>query len=470
MSFFLDAAPYLETAESGIKESGDDYVCTILQWDHDLQVSSCRTIRKARDIDTIQPASLTIILAPSDEAEEDRIIGFRTLVKKFQIPGSFLEERNQQVLNSFGYVEEDKTSTCDWLHFLLKRVDQEEGRPEEKRHNLGFFQRLLRQPKRLSNPAPRTGDQDIELDGHRIPFGQPEDDNTPYLPQWISSAASHQAGPNETPQCNVTLICFETSPEVQNELETLVRELKMKEILHHPSILWEIIMYHLSMALDAELWRLTEVFKTEQRTLGYLTARPSKALSEIDFSALHLLADHMVLILEGARGLLATIDGLIDHHESSIGSSPGFLARKTRDALNYRRRYVQSIVERGTTFDKRISNMISLFFSHVSLQDSGLMMRDSSSLRSIALITLIFLPITTVATICGSAFFYMAEHDDGSQSVQMDSSSWSMFFVSGMATIILIGIWTFQLQSLQRQFTRGRITSARNTGNVPLVV
>ncbi|SCO92491.1 uncharacterized protein FRV6_16619 [Fusarium oxysporum] len=386
MSFFLDAAPYLETAESGIKESGDDYVCTILQWDH-------------------------------------------------------------------------------------------------------------------------------ELDGHRIPFGQPEDDKTPYVPQWISSAfvlraefatgpnssdadgaseatttstgytpgtgtpltsstrsASHQAGHNETPQCNVTLICFETSPEVQNELETLVRELKMKEILHHPSILWEIIMYHLSMALDAELWRLTEVFKTEQRTLGYLTARPSKALSEIDFSALHLLADHMVLVLEGARGLLATIDGLIDHHESSIGSSPGFLARKTRDALKYRRRYVQSIVERGTTFDKRISNMISLFFSHVSLQDSGLMMRDSSSLRSIALITLIFLPITTVATICGSAFFYMAEHDDGSQSVQMDSSSWSMFFVSGVATIILIGVWTFQLQSLQRQFTRGRITPARNTGNVPLVV
>lgn len=68
----------------------------------------------------------------------------------------------------------------------------------------------------------------------------------------------------------------------------------------------------------------------------------------------------MVLILEGARGLLATIEGLIDHHESSIGSTSGFLARKTRDALKYRLRYVQSITERGTTFEKRISNMISL--------------------------------------------------------------------------------------------------------------
>jgi hypothetical protein len=97
-----------------------------------------------------------------------------------------------------------------------------------------------------------------------------------------------------------------------------------------------------------------------KQNLGYLTARPSKALSEINFSALHLLADHMVLILEGARGLLATIEGLIDHHDSSIGSTPGFLARKTRDALKYRLRYVQSITQRGTTFEKRISNMISL--------------------------------------------------------------------------------------------------------------
>lgn len=97
------------------------------------------------------------------------------------------------------------------------------------------------------------------------------------------------------------------------------------------------------------------------------------------------------------------------------------------------------------------------------------MMRDSSSLRSIAFITLIFLPITTIATVCGSSFFYMAEHNDGSQSIQMDPTAWSMFFVSGLATFILIGVWTYQLKSLQKQFTRGRIMPAHKASTAPPV-
>ncbi|KAH8747188.1 hypothetical protein F5883DRAFT_437515 [Diaporthe sp. PMI_573] len=463
MSFFLGAVAPLASAESGIQESGDNYVCTILQWDDGELCDLIRTLLIAAcDINRIRPAPLTVIFAPSDELEGDRMVGFRTLVNKFQIPGSFLGERNQRILNSFGYVEENKTSACDWLHFVLKQVEHEEEKLEDNKHNLDYTRRFLHHLKGLSRPAPPKNDDDKHLDGPQIPLRQLED-----APQYISSAFLLRA--ELTPRYNVTLICFEAPVEVQDELTNLVRDLKMKEVLHHPMILWEIILYHLSMALDTEMWSLTQVFSTEQRNLGYLTARPSKSLSEINFSGLHLLADHMVLILEGARGLLATIEGLIDHHESSIGSTPGFLARKTRDALKYRLRYVQSITERGTTFEKRISNMISLFFSHVSLQDSGLMMRDSSSLRSIAFITLIFLPITTIATVCGSSFFYMAEHNDGSQSIQMDPTAWSMFFVSGLATFILIGVWTYQLKSLQKQFTRGRIMPAHKASTAPPV-
>lgn len=68
----------------------------------------------------------------------------------------------------------------------------------------------------------------------------------------------------------------------------------------------------------------------------------------------------MILILEGANGLLATINGLVEHHDIEFLHNPSFLARKTRDAFRYRRRFIQSVIERGTTFDKRINNMISL--------------------------------------------------------------------------------------------------------------
>lgn len=98
-----------------------------------------------------------------------------------------------------------------------------------------------------------------------------------------------------------------------------------------------------------------------EQDLGYLTGRPSRLLNEIDFSGLHLLADHMILVLEGARGLLASVDGLIHHLEKDFWIDyPSHLARRTRQALQYRRRFILSTTERGISYEKRITNMISL--------------------------------------------------------------------------------------------------------------
>lgn len=83
-------------------------------------------------------------------------------------------------------------------------------------------------------------------------------------------------------------------------------------------------------------------------------------MSDIDFSSLHLLADHTVLVLEGAKGLHASMNALISHHKASNKKTTSTLARKTRNALEYRERFVQSLLERGLTFEKRIDNMISL--------------------------------------------------------------------------------------------------------------
>lgn len=84
------------------------------------------------------------------------------------------------------------------------------------------------------------------------------------------------------------------------------------------------------------------------------------------------------------------------------------------------------------------------------------MMRDSSSLRSIAYLTLIFLPITTIATICGSEFFYTVDLADGTAtSVRMNQSAWVMFLISGLVTLGLMMGWKWNSDRFDRQFARG---------------
>lgn len=71
----------------------------------------------------------------------------------------------------------------------------------------------------------------------------------------------------------VTLICFDAPIEIAAELTALSGEKKIGAMLEHPYVLWELILHHLSVFLEEEVWNLTESFSTEQR-VGLETNTP----------------------------------------------------------------------------------------------------------------------------------------------------------------------------------------------------
>ena len=164
------------------------------------------------------------------------------------------------------------------------------------------------------------------------------------------------------------------------------------------------------------------------------------------------------MLREGSQGLLAILDAAVDYHKSATPFlSPDLLSQQTQAALEYRRRLTRATDERAATFEKRINNLITLFFNHISQQDNAMLMRDSSSVKAIAFITLIFLPVTTVATICGSQFFYKL--DKGG--IAMDPSGWVMFVVSVVLSLLLLAVWGYYTKRLEQRFARGRGSSSR---------
>jgi hypothetical protein len=96
------------------------------------------------------------------------------------------------------------------------------------------------------------------------------------------------------------------------------------------------------------------------------------------------------------------------------------LRRQLLENLRYRRSLFQSTQLRLVSLQKRIDNAITLAFNLVAQQDSRamqhdseLMMQESSSMRIIAAITMVFLPTTGVATILGSQLFVSSLGEDG---------------------------------------------------------
>jgi hypothetical protein len=119
----------------------------------------------------------------------------------------------------------------------------------------------------------------------------------------------------------------------------------------------------------------------------------------LDFQGLHNLAKHNIYLRENCESALATLDALRDHHKLLFGDHPTPSQEITRQALSYQRTLVQSTERRLCSMDRRIVNVIQLSFNIVTQGDSKLMQSESQSMKTIAVMTLFFMPLSTIAVV-----------------------------------------------------------------------
>lgn len=168
-----------------------------------------------------------------------------------------------------------------------------------------------------------------------------------------------------------------------------------------------------------------------QQTLG-IASRVGKATEELPkdlFTGLHNLAKHAIYLRENCEAALATLDDLYSHYIAVMGANPGTLQRQTREALKYRHTLFESTQRRLASLNARISNIIELSFNIVTQGDSKLMQSENQSMKTIAVMTLWFMPLGTVASIFGSQF--MKLQDEWPHHITVSQDFWLMW---GMRT------------------------------------
>ena len=137
--------------------------------------------------------------------------------------------------------------------------------------------------------------------------------------------------------------------------------------------------------------------------------------SKIPFAALHNSAKHIIYISEAIESCIMLADALLRHAAETRKTPPGggdetrLVRQQLRERLQYRRSVVRSTQLRLSSLQQRVANVLTLSFNLVTQQDSMVMIQDSQSMRVIAAITMVFLPITGVATVVGSQLFSVAE-------------------------------------------------------------
>jgi Mg2+ and Co2+ transporter CorA len=159
----------------------------------------------------------------------------------------------------------------------------------------------------------------------------------------------------------------------------------------------------------------------------------------LDFQGLHNLAKHNIYLRENCESALATLDALRDHHKLLFGDHPTPSQEITRQALSYQRTLVQSTERRLCSMDRRIVNVIQLSFNIVTQGDSKLMQSESQSMKTIAVMTLFFMPLSTIAGVFGTEFIKI--EDGPGNHIKVSQDFWLLFLIAVPLTVAVIVIW-----------------------------
>ncbi|KAL4861262.1 hypothetical protein BDV12DRAFT_204180 [Aspergillus spectabilis] len=112
--------------------------------------------------------------------------------------------------------------------------------------------------------------------------------------------------------------------------------------------------------------------------------------------------------------------------------------RVTRQTIVQVEAEFEAISLRLRSLDRRMQNVIALSFHLVTQEANVLLQTDSSTMATIAFVTLGFLPIHTVAAICGSQFFNAAPDN---ASLEVSKDFWIFWAVSAPLTLVVFLGW-----------------------------
>lgn len=204
---------------------------------------------------------------------------------------------------------------------------------------------------------------------------------------------------------------------------------------------------------NASVWRTRDMIRDvekarEQAEKQFEAANPN-------YSHLHKIARHVVHVSETLKVGAVTLDSMRSHQEEFLrilGQEAGekeptapIASRKIRSGLAFAHHMLVSYLHRSEANTARIQSETTLAFNKVSQEDSNISVQiadhtrtDSKAMRTIALVTMLFLPATFVSSIFSMSFF----NSDGGV-WKVSDKFWIYWVVAFLVTVATFAGWYF---------------------------
>lgn len=360
--------------------------------------------------ETTSPSPLQIVLAPYQPRCGAEMEGMNLLLDHYQFPSEVLAERKQSVTHSFGALKLKSNEDVDiaWCHFLSKHL---------------AVQKI--------NGSVRVVENGIAND-------QSSQANSSWIMSDYFIHVRRSPSANTNGQImSVTLLCFGAPQAVVERFHRLLSYPIWKDATQEPYVLFDFIYEELSQLVDDTAWMLADAFRPVEYSTLENAQDVDSTTAMVDFAGLHNASKHCTYLLEAVRAAAKTLDAMSNHLESTATND---LTKSTVISLRYRKRTFQSTTLRLESLEKRMANIISLSFHLVSQANNNVIREDSRVVKTIAVMTLIFLPATGVASVFSSPFFTV-DFQQRTGSLRVADSFWIFWALTVPMTAGIVLLW-----------------------------
>jgi hypothetical protein len=263
--------------------------------------------------------------------------------------------------------------------------------------------------------------------------------------RWIvCDAYLHVRTRKDESKC-VTMLFFGAPPKVIYRFEQLLASDAWADAVREPYILFALVYEQLFLLLDEAAWTLAGWFRSKERGALESVRQDSSHVEATDFATLHEIAKHGIYLSEAVAAAVLEMEMVIAHiREVSSGASSDRLSKVAITQFQYQKASFRSTQLRLASLDKRIANVISLSFNLVTQRDSQVLRQDSNAMKAIAILTLVFLPLTGIASLFSTPFFEVAGNH-----LWVSASIWVFWVITVCLTFSVFASWVWWYRSMK---------------------
>lgn len=385
----------------------------VLEWrtgDNDEQERTDTTLTSASDLisrDTDSDCPLRIVFAPRDARHSAEHRAVCLLYSHYDVPSAFAQIKSTSPTHAFGHRKGTKDPTVEvaWTRFLCKDI-----LPLDTQHHEDFH------------------------------------DNFRWI---VCDTYLHVRKRKDESKNSVTLLFFGAPPKVVQRFERLFGSDAWADAVREPYILLALVYEQLFLLLDKAAWTLAGWFRSKERSaLNSVHQESSSHVEATDFATLHEIAKHGIYMSEAAAAAVLEMEMVIAHLQelSTSAVASNDLREVAISQFRYRKSAFQSTQLRLASLDKRIANVISLSFNLVTQRDSQVLKQDSNAMKAIAVLTLVFLPLTGIASLFSTPFFQVAESH-----LWVSASIWIFWVITVCLTCSIVTIWVWWYRGMKER-------------------